>query len=326
MYYPPDSLSLPGVTHADYDQFMKLYSLSMKEMKQRLAAERKLDDTFMYQFHALQSHPLIFTALNGRQAHICPVPTLLFWRITSGLFYDLIRERGFDQAFGASFQDYVGDMLEKTLKGTSTTIYPEEANSGPKRADWIIDQPSAFMLVECKTKRMTIGARTTIQDDSELHAQLEVVGDAVAQSYQALEAYKNRKYKLQQYPYDPAKQPFVCVVTLENWHLMGPQLEALRGVVKERLLQVRLDPDLMQQAPFIVCSVNELEELAYLLKTHELADMVRRYWDDPEMPTWAFISYLRHRYKNELEQYYYVFADELEDVFTFKVIPQQGAS
>ena len=70
---------------------MQLYSLPMKEMKQRLIAERKLDDTFMYQFHALQSHPLILTELNGRLAHICPIPTLLFWRITSGLFYDLIK-------------------------------------------------------------------------------------------------------------------------------------------------------------------------------------------------------------------------------------------
>src|SRR2546421_12033125 len=59
--YPLDELALPGISQADYDKFMQLYSLSMREMKQRLTAERKLDDTFMYQFHALQSHPLIFT-------------------------------------------------------------------------------------------------------------------------------------------------------------------------------------------------------------------------------------------------------------------------
>jgi hypothetical protein len=304
---------------------MQLYSLSMKEMKQRLTAERKLDDTFMYQFHALQSHPLILTELNGRLAHICPVPTLLFWRITSGLFYDLINERGFDQAFGTSFQDYVGQMLEKTFDSRSVKVYPEEPDTRPKRADWIIDQPTSFMLIECKTKRMTIDARTTIQDDNELRAQLGVIGEAVVQSYQVLEAYKNGKYRPQQYPYEPAKCPFICVVTLENWRLMGPQLEKLREIVKDKLLHLGLDSGLMQQAPFVICSVNEMEEFAYLLKTNELTGVVRSYWDDPEKSSWAFISYLYHRYKNELSSYTYVFSDELANVFTIQIDPQTEA-
>ena len=323
--YPLDGLALPDITNADYDKFMKLYSLSMKEMKQRLTAERKLDDTFMYQFHALQSHPLILTELNGRLAHVCPTPTLLFRRITSGLFYDLINERGFDQAFGTSFQDYVGQMLEKTFDGTSVKVYPEEPDTRPKRVDWIIDQPTSFMLIECKTKRMTIGARTTIQDDNELRAQLEVVGEAVVQSYQALEAYKNGNYRSQQYSYDPAKCPFICVVTLENWHLMGPQLEKLREIVKDKLLHLGLDSGLMQQAPFVICMVNEMEEFAYLLKTNELTGVVRSYWDDPEKSSWAFIGYLYHRYKNELSSYTYVFSDELANVFTIQIDPQTEA-
>lgn len=316
IHYPLDELALSGITHADYDTFMQLYSLSMKEMKQRLTAERRLDDTFMYQFHALQSHPLILTELHGRLAHICPIPTLLFWRITSGLFYDLIHERGFDQAFGTSFQDYVGQMLEKTFDGSSVQVYSEEPDRRPKRADWIIDQPTSFMLIECKTKRMTIGAQTTIQDDNELRAQLGVIGEAVVQSYQVLEAYKNGRYRPQHYPYDPAKCPFICVVTLENWHLMGPQLENLREIVKDKLLHVELDSELMQQAPFVICSVHEMEEFAYLLKTNELAGVVRSYWDDPEKSSSAFISYLYHRYKNELSSYTYVFSDELANVFT----------
>jgi hypothetical protein len=323
--YPLDELALPGITYADYAKFMQLYSLSMKEMKQRLTAERKLDDTFMYQFHALQSYPLILTELNRLLADVCPIPILLFWRIISELFYDLIHELGFDQAFGTSFQDYVGQMLEKTFDGTSVKVYPEETDTRPKRADWIIDQPTSFMLIECKTKRMTIGARTTIQDDNELRAQLEVIGEAVVQSYQALEAYKNGNYRPQQYPYEPSKCPFICIVTLENWHLRGPQLEQLREIVKDKLLHVGLDSGLMQQAPFVMCTINEMEEFAYLLKTNELADVVRSYWDDPEKSSWAFIGYLYHRYKNERSSYTYVFSDELANVFTIQIDSQTEA-
>ncbi len=165
---------------------------------------------------------------------------------------------------------------------------------------------------------MTIGARTTIQDDNELRAQLEVVGEAVVQSYQALEAYKNGKYRPQHYSYEPAKCPFICVVTLENWRLMGPQLEKLREIVKDKLLHLGLDSELTQQAPFVICSVNEMEEFAYLLKTNELTGVVHSYWDDPETSSWAFISYLYHRYKNERSSYTYVFSDELANVFTIQ--------
>jgi len=318
LHYPLDELALPGITHADYDKFMLLYSLPMQAMRQRLVAERKLDDTFMYQFHALQSYPLVLTELNKRASHICPIPILLFWRISSGLFYDLVKEPGFDQAFGTSFQDYIGGMLEKTLNGTSTIVYPEEPDTRPKRADWIIDQPTSFMLVECKTKRITIGARTIVQDDNELHAQLEVISKAVVQSYQALEAYKNGKYRPQQYPYNPVKHPFICVVTLENWRLMGPQLEKLRKLVSDKLLDAGLDSSLMEQAPFIICAVNEMEEFAYLLKTDRLADVVRSYWDDQEKSSWEFISYLSDRFKHELKSYQYVFSDEFDNVFTIE--------
>ncbi len=169
------------------------------------------------------------------------------------------------------------------------------------------------------------GARTIIRDDNELRAQLEVIGEAVVQSYQALEAYKNGKYNPQQYPYDPAKCPFVGVVTLENWRLMGSQLEILREIVKHRLLRLRLDPDLMEQAPFVICAVNEMEEFAYLLKTNDLADVVRSYWGDPEKSSWAFISYLSDRYKDELKSYTYVFSHQVANIFTIQIDPQTQA-
>ena len=52
---------------------------------------------------------------------------------------------------------------------------------------------------------------------------------------------------------------------------MSPQLERLRAIVKDKLRQLELDPDLMEQAPFVICSVSEMEEFAYLLKTNDFA-------------------------------------------------------
>ena len=74
----------------------------------------------------------------------------------------------------------------------------------------------------------------------------------------------------------------------------------------------------MKQVPFVVCSVNEMEEFAYLLKTNDLADLVRCYWNDPEKSD-SFIGYLSHRYKNELKTYQYAFSNEINDIFTIKI-------
>jgi hypothetical protein len=207
------------------------------------------------------------------------------------------------------------DVLDNCQCITRSALKPDCALSSDA-SDWIIDQPDAFLLVECKTKRLTIEAKTTILDLIPLQAQLEVLAKAVVQSYQALEVYKNGKYKSPQYPYNPAKQPFICVVTLENWRLMGPEIEKLREIVRDKLIQMGLDATLMEQAPFITCAVNEMEEFVYLLKTNDLADMVRKYWDDPEKSSWAFMSYLNNRYNEELKAYEYIFSDEFTRIFT----------
>ncbi len=68
-----------------------------------------------------------------------------------------------------------------------------------------------------------------------------------------------------------------------------------------------------------------MEEFAYLLKTNELTGVVRSYWDDPEMSSWAFISYLHHRYKNERSSYTYVFSDEPANIFAIRIDPQTEA-
>lgn len=324
MFYPLETLNITGISQTDYDKFMGLYALPLAELKAKVCdpAERKLDDAFMYQYHSLHAYPLIFSEIDGRPAHICPLPTLLYWRITAGLYYDLCKERGFDQAFGTSFQDYIGEGLSKTFKGGKVKVYPEEPDTRPKRCDWVISQAKSFMLVECKTKRMTLGARITLKDDKELFEQLNTLGDALVQAYQALESYKTGSYQPRQYPYDSAKKPFVCVVTLEKWYLLGPQLEMLREIVKDKLQNLGLDSKTINQVPYVVLSADEFECLAYLAKSIDFGDIVRPYWDDQELSRWEFGVYMGNQFKSELSGYEYPFASEVNTIFTKRIIPQ----
>lgn len=238
MFYPLEDLSLTGITQADYDQFMSLYSKPLDEIKAMLTnpSERHLDDQFFYGHHSLYTYPIIFTEINGRPAHVCPLPRLLYWRLTSGLYYDLYREKGFDNVFGQAFEEYVGSMLAKTFDGSGIGIYPGEQNTAtsPNRCDWVIDQPDQCLIDECKTKRLTMGAKTSLLDDKELFEQLGLLGDAVTQAYLSLKAYRDGTYRNPTFTLAAEKKAYICVTTLEKWYLMGEQIRMLHEIVKDR--------------------------------------------------------------------------------------------
>lgn len=323
MHYPLETLSLTDITDADYDNFVNMCSRPLAEMKRLLTdtSERHLDENFFYGYHSLYAYPLILTELNGRPTHVCPLPTLLYWRVTSGLYYDLYKENGFDNAFGTAFEEYVGSVFTKTYEGTGIGVYPGEPNtaSSPKRCDWVIDQPNDCLIVECKTKRLTMGAKTSLLDDKELFAQLNILGEAITQAYLSLQAYRDGSYKNPAYTLDTNKKAYVSVTTLERWYLMGPQIEMLHEIVKEKVAEAGLDEAIIAEAPYVVMSVDDMEKVAYLAKTYSISEILQPYIDDQKNKGWEFSSYMFNAFKDELGEYEYVFDDDIKDTYTVEL-------
>jgi hypothetical protein len=324
MYYPLEHLDITDITEKDYEKFMSYFSKSLSELKKLLtdSSERHFDDKFFYGYHSLYSYPIVFTEIDSRPAHVCPVPTLLYWRISSGLYYDLISEKGFDNAFGKSFENYVGSVLETTFSHTSTVkLFSGEKNTGknPNTCDWIIDQASSCIFLECKTKRLAIDAKTTLLNDDVLFKQLGVLGDAIAQCYLSLTAYVSKKYKSPKYILTKDKSAYIGVVTLEKWFLMGEQLELLDEIVKEKLENAGLDISLIKMYPYVVMSVDDVEELAFLAKSLDVGEVIRSYIDKSKKQGWEFATHLIENYKKERASYRYVFQDDIQNALTAKI-------
>jgi hypothetical protein len=109
------TVEIPGLTKEHLDRFLQFTSLNVGELRKRLHAEHALDLGFAYRYSSLREYPLI-AILQGDLAEIaCPIPTLLFWRITTGLYYTLKDQKGFPTSFGQSFQAYVGEVLHKRI-------------------------------------------------------------------------------------------------------------------------------------------------------------------------------------------------------------------
>lgn len=321
IHHPLEELSITGVTRNDYDCFITYFSKPLSEIKALLAEERPLDEKFSYAYNSMHAYPLIFTQLNSRPTYVCPLPTLLYWRITSGIYYDLVNIQGFDNAFGNAFEEYVGEIYKATAEESVLNVYAGEPNSpsSPNRADWMIDNSHDVLLIESKTKRLTIDAKTNLLDDSELNKQLGILASAVCQAYLSLKAYKDGAYPNPTFVLPENKKIFVCVTTLERWYIMGDQLELLDTIVKQKITESGLNESVLAESPYIVIPVDDMEKVAYLSKAHTFEEIFQPYLSDDEWRRWEFGNYLNNHFKSELGDYEYIFADEIDHLFTVKI-------
>jgi len=107
---------------------------------------------------------------------VCPIPTLLFWRFISGVYYEIYNQQGFENAFGNAFQWYVGQVIERGTRRERTRLHPEcpyrIGNDLKRTVDWIVEQDGAAIFVEAKTKRMAYEAKVEIIHEDILPVEL----------------------------------------------------------------------------------------------------------------------------------------------------------
>jgi hypothetical protein len=114
-----DTIQLPiksTIAKLPAEKFEKLFAFVAEDigpLKRRLKNAQKYNESFPYALNPLRARPIVNVAGVNNDLAICPVPTLLYWRITSGLFYDLMAEPTFANFFGDSFQNYVGEVARQ---------------------------------------------------------------------------------------------------------------------------------------------------------------------------------------------------------------------
>lgn len=313
--HPTQGFSGTNISKADIEQFLTLYSKSFDDMKALVNEHHSVDNTFQYQYSPLSAYPLIKFVRGGEVTYVCTSVNRYSSQITRGVYYMLYSDRRFDNAFGNAFEDYVGEVLTKTVEnGGGYTVYSQEIDpsDGKRRCDWIIEQGNEFVMIECKTKRMAIGGYTVLDDDTVLVDQLSKIADAVVQTYQGYLVYKGDGYNPPVYPYSPRKKAAVCVVTLEKWYLYGVPLEKLHQIVREKLEEKDIDVNIIDEAPYEVMGVDDFERLAYLAgKGESVRDIFKAHADGDE-DSHEFSVFMNNNYKAKLEDYDYVFGEDLD--------------
>jgi hypothetical protein len=234
-------------------------SRSAQDLRQLTRERQSYDVNWAYNFNPMRAYPLVHAG-NARSV-MCPAPPLLVYRLTGGLYFDLIKgNSGFGNAVGKAFEDYVGAVARRIGEG-ALRILPEQCWGKPERrsVDWIIEDAGAALFVECKLGRLDVASQTEIAAEPPFLAAIERLAGHVGQLYATLaEALAGG------YPHwQPDSRPVhPLVVTFHEWFVFGPFFyKHLDQLVAAEFEKRRLDPILLGRYPYTVCSIAELEGL-----------------------------------------------------------------
>lgn len=314
------NVEVPGLTQAHVDRFLAFASRTRNELSAKLRTEHTLDEGFAYRYSSLREFPLVAISYKGQEEIACPVPTLLFWRITTGLYYSLKDIRGFSSAFGHSFEQYVGEVLGLRITNPGMSVLQEEpyqvGRNRKDTVDWIVTQnDEAALFLECKTMRLTWNSKAGLADLTALEQDIRKLGGAVLQVYKAIRDHRSGHYP--QLPYLEARRIYPTIVTLEDWYMFGFDLPVrLDAAVRTAMEAADLPLSWLEDMPYSIISVHDLEKAAGVINVTGVQPFMSEKTLNPEFRRWAFGAYASERHREAVAELTHLFRDEFDEMFS----------
>lgn len=315
------SLRLPltsQIAELPIDRFKAVFTLVAEDIsaiRSTLNREQQYNESYAYAYNSLRARPIVLMCSGASDVAVCPIPTLLFWRFTSGLYYDFIRVPEFANLFGDSYQAYVGEAVRAAAP--SLSIFEErlyKVGSREKRSvDWIVsDKSSSALFIECKVKRMRVDTKQTLTDTSPLEEDISYMASAVVQTYRTIQDCLAGHYPHFKTATDAKIYP--CIVTLENWHMHGPVMYGLlRDQVKAKMEEAGLPQDYLTAMPYSVWPIDDFEIGLHVLNDSSIAAVMDGKLLDTEKQDWEWRPYLSENFKEPRRM---LFEDDYRKLFS----------
>jgi hypothetical protein len=215
-----------GITPGSSAAFFRRITSTLEELKAEIAKRQSYDRDWLYVWNPLEATPLVSFDPAFPDRVLCPIPRYLLRRTSAGIFFDLVKSADFDNPFGNSFQSYIGEVVRAFCKPPSFSVLAEEPyNVGKKKldgVDWVVSDKTGHIFIECKTKRLTIRAKT-LADAVALDKDLVVMAEAIVQHYKNIRHALGGESKWQ-----PDVLPiYPLILTLEDWFIFSPRVDTM---------------------------------------------------------------------------------------------------
>ena len=245
--------------------FFDRVSCTIAHLKAETQKRQSYGQDWQYTWNPLEATPLVRFDPANPDRLVCPIQRYLLRRVSTGVFFDLIKSAGFDQSYGSAFQAYVGEVIGKTMPGSRVTLTAERTYLVGDRlhhgVDWIVSDPSAHLFVECKAKRLTVDSKTA-HDTVALERDLLVMAKAIVQHYGNIRrALEGRTHWI------PDHRPvYPVVLTLEDWHVFTPRvMEILKARVGQLSAEAGIPATMLEEMPWTVASSFEFEAASQVM-------------------------------------------------------------
>lgn len=247
-----------GIKRAQSNLVYQRISTTYEDLKKVTKTEQQYDDRWKFTLNPMLRWPLL--SLQPKDPHLlhCPIPIYVLQRVSSGLYYEIVRTPGFDKPFGSAFEAYTGEVLHLTFPPSKFTIHPEQGYKVGKdeklTTDWILSDDQATVFIECKSKRMTPVGKVS-SDPEVLKQEVVVLAKAIIQVYKSIgDALAGFT------PWKSNNRPiYPVILTLEDWYLLGPVVDLLRKEVEVRMMDAQLDISWLADMPYTVVSCADFE-------------------------------------------------------------------
>lgn len=288
-----------GVPRAAARAFLERLTCDLPILRDRTRACQQYNDAWLYAAFPLEHTPLIRLDPATPDRVLCPIPYYFFNRVTSGVFYDIVNSAGFDNAFGDAFQRYIGEVIraavpEPPFRVTEELPYSEIKANLKHGTDWIVSDGTGHLFLECKGKRLTLGAKN-ITDADAVARDLATMAKAIVQTYEnMLDALRGVT------AWQPDGLPaYPVIVTLENWHLFSMHFtDRIKAEVATRLADKGMDAGLMDEMPYTVMSASELEAVLQVVAALGIGPVFSRK-THPDHWAWAWTGFLPTHFADE---------------------------
>lgn len=256
--YPIEQL---GIKHAAFEIGLKLLSMSIKEARAEavsLAREAGRISPVAYQRSFLRQYPLVSFGKDNERLR-APLPQLIVFRITSGLYYDLLP--GGQELLNEAndrFERYVQEYIQAMMPGFDVR---RSYKYGPKRSK--IDSPDIIIwyggqiavVVECKATKLTFAAQYA--EDPMIIAQRSY--DQIAKGVFQLWRYFSHVRRGMANTDNVSPSVHGIVLTLDTWLVMARNLQ--EEVIATAMSLADENPDIKAEDRRAVafCAIEDLE-------------------------------------------------------------------
>lgn len=252
--------SFMDISAEERDAYFAMVGSSRANLSESIKNSARYNQSWAFTWNPLEATPLIQLRPHRPHEYLCPLPEFLLRRATDSLFFDLAKgEESYSNPYGMAFQSYVGDVLRAQFKGPAHSVREEQEYWVKKDkkhgVDWIVSDATGHIMLECKTRRIRVDAKSIVDGDPLIKA-IGDLAEVVVQHYKnihdALEGKTHWK--------SGGKPVYPVVVTLDDWYLFAPHvLEMLQSEVNKQLGKIKL-AELLESLPFIVTSIAEFEQ------------------------------------------------------------------